>query len=152
MVLCDALRLCDHPEDEDAVEGILMKLFKPPRVSVQAAEEDYAAKFRTWGLASVPALELATVANMVAAGVPIGHALTLHSAIHVKQQVQVQQQNTDTTLAQPRQNTRAASVAEFPGLGELGCQHRRAGGAGAHCSQRTAGPGLTRRYTLRCAQ
>ena len=120
MVLCDALRLCDHPEDEDAVEGILMKLFKPPRVSVQAAEEDYAAKFRTWGLASVPALELATVANMVAAGVPIGHALTLHSAIHVKQQVQVQQQNTDTTPAQPRQNTRAASVAEFPGLGELG--------------------------------
>ena len=47
-------------------------------------------------------------------------ALTLHSAIHVKQQVQVQQQNTDTTLAQPRQNTRAASVADFPGLDELG--------------------------------
>ena len=70
MVLCDALRLCDHPEDEDAVEGILMKLFKPPRVSVQAAEEDYAAKFRTWGLTSVPALELATVPILVTAGMP----------------------------------------------------------------------------------
>ena len=152
MVLVDALRLCDHPDDEDAVEGILMKLFKSPRVSVQAAAAGYAAQFRTWGLASVPALELATVANMVAAGVPIGHALTLHSVIHVTQQVQ--QPNTDTTLAQPRQNTRAASVADFPGLGELGWpgRPRRAGGAGAHCSQRTAGPGLTRRYTLRCAK
>ena len=120
MVLCDAIRLCDHPEDEDAVDGILMKLFKPPRVSAQAAEEDYAAKFKTWCLASVLALELATMPILVTAGVSIGHAITLYSAIHVKQQVQVQQQNTGTTLAEPRQNTRAASVADFPGLGELG--------------------------------
>jgi hypothetical protein len=77
MALVDALRLCDHPDDEDAVEGILMKLFKSPRISVQAAAAGYAAQFRTWGLASVPALELVTVADMVTAGVPIGHAITL---------------------------------------------------------------------------
>ena len=121
MVLCDALRLCDHPEDEDAVEGILVKLFKTPRVSVQAAAAGYAAQFKTWGLASVPALELVAVTDLVTAGVPIGHAITLHAAMHVKQLQVVQQlQEHATTLTQPRQNTRAASVADFPGLGELG--------------------------------
>ena len=121
MVLVDALRLCDHPDDEDAVEGILMKLFKSPRVSVQAAAAGYAAQFRTWGLASVPALELVTVADMVTAGVPIGHAITLRAAMHVKQLQVVQQlQEQAATIIQPQQSARAAAVADFPGLGELG--------------------------------
>ena len=87
MVLVDALRLCDEPGNEEAVEGILTKLFKAPRVSVQAAAEGYAAKFRTWGLASVPALELVAVQDLITAGVPFGHALTLHAAINVQQEI-----------------------------------------------------------------
>ena len=34
-MLCDQVRLCDHPQDEDAMVGILEQLFKVPRVSVK---------------------------------------------------------------------------------------------------------------------
>ena len=86
MVLVDALGLNDEPGNEDAIEGVPEKLFRAPRVSVQAAAERYAEKFRTWGLASVPALELVSVQGLIAAGVPVGHALTLHATINVQQE------------------------------------------------------------------
>ena len=43
------LMLSDEPGNEDAVTGVLEKLFRAPRVSVQAAAEKYAAKFKAWG-------------------------------------------------------------------------------------------------------
>ena len=97
----------------------LEKLFRAPRVSVQAAAEKYAEKFRTWGLASVPALELVSVQDLIAAGVSVGHALTLHATINVQQE--------EMTVAPVQQavpiqhsTVRAVAVTDFPELGDVG--------------------------------
>jgi hypothetical protein len=119
MVLVDALRLCDEPGNEEAVEGILAKLFRAPRVSVQAAAEGYAEKFRAWGLASVPALELVAVQDLITAGVPFGHALTLHAAINVQQEM-IQTAPVQQAVPLQQRNVRAAAVTDFPELGDVG--------------------------------
>ena len=119
MVLVDALRLRDEPENEEAVEGILTKLFKAPRVSVQAAAERYAVKFRTWGLVSVPALELVAVQDLITAGVHLGHALTLHAAINVQQEI-IQIAPVQQAVPLQQRNARAAAVTDFPELGDGG--------------------------------
>ena len=71
-------------QEVGAVVGIPAKLSKAPGVSVQAAAKGYAAKFRAWGLASVPGLGLVAVQGLTTAGVPFGHAPTLHAAINVQ--------------------------------------------------------------------
>ena len=78
---CDAIRLADHPEDEDAMVGILQQLFKRPRVSKKVEEAEYHKIFEQHDLTSHAALRTLKPGMLEGLGISVGHSLALVNTV-----------------------------------------------------------------------
>ena len=77
-VIDDAIALCAHPHDEDAMVGVLMELFKVPRVSVKIEKAGYVEDiFQKHDILSLPALRTVSTGMLEGLGVSVGHAAAL---------------------------------------------------------------------------
>ena len=126
--LIDQIALTDHPDDEEAVENILRTLLVPPVISLQAAAADYVSVLVLGGYCSVGALQTLEQDNMVAVGIPPGHAQRILRAIRV-QEPQVQSQpagqvpQLPASVAQAYQSNssgKAAAVTSWAALSGTG--------------------------------
>ena len=116
--LCDRVRLCDNPEDEDAMVGILQLLFKQPRVSKQVEAREYYKIFEQHDILSLPALARVNEQVLEGLGVSVGHALALVAALFVQQPVAAAQPVQQVTAAGENRvsRQRRPEVKWFPDL------------------------------------
>ena len=118
-VLADTIALCAHPHDEDAMVGVLMELFKVPRVSVKIEKARYVEDiFQKHDILSLPALRTVSTGMLEGLGVSVGHAAALVGVLF-KPIPAIQVDLQPEVIIQPRQKNKA-EVKTFTALTAAG--------------------------------
>ena len=103
-MLVDAVALCDHPHDEDAMVGILQQLLKVPRVSTKIEKADYGHEiFEKNDILSLPTLLAVDAAMLEGLGVSVGHAVAMVTVLFkLREAVPVDMAPQAQVINQPR--------------------------------------------------